>query len=125
MQRGRFSSSAEYVLYATKGRHNSDGEESPQNVYKENTLVGDKKHHIAEKPLEVMSWLLGVTRRNCLVLDPFLGGGATAIAAKIMNRRFVGIEIDRTYAELAADRVRAAKQGMKLTEYRQGQKGLF
>jgi len=59
------------------------------------------------------------------VCDPFLGSGTTAVAAVQLNRRFVGIEISKEYAQLAADRVRAAKQGMKLTEYRQGQGGLF
>lgn len=47
-----------------------------------------------------------------LILDPFLGSGATAVAAVEAGRRFVGYEIDRGYARLARRRVRQAKAAL-------------
>jgi DNA modification methylase len=42
------------------------------------------------------------------VLDPFMGTGTTAAVAKRMGRRFIGIDINPRYVELARERVRAA-----------------
>ena len=47
-----------------------------------------------------------------VVLDPFMGSGSTAVAATESSRRFVGYEIDRSYARLARRRVRQAKAAM-------------
>jgi site-specific DNA-methyltransferase (adenine-specific) len=55
MQRGRFSASAEYLVYATNGpQDQEDGEQSPQNVIACQPVAGEEKSHIAEKPLEVV-----------------------------------------------------------------------
>lgn len=67
MQRGRFSGSAEYVLYATAGANASDGEESPQNVFSFPTLTGDDKQHIAEKPVDVLQWAMSVTVPGAMI----------------------------------------------------------
>lgn len=82
MQRGRFSASAEYLVYATNGPHDiQDGECSPQNVISCQAVAGVDKEHIAEKPVEVVEWALGVSRLGCTVLDPFMGGAPRALPA--------------------------------------------
>jgi site-specific DNA-methyltransferase (adenine-specific) len=81
MQKGRFSGSAEYVVYGTNGPHESDGEASPQNVFSCATLQTEDKEHIAEKPGAVMEWVVSVSRTNAVVLDPFMGSGAAGVAA--------------------------------------------
>ena len=63
--------------------------------------------HPYEKPLEVLLWLIQKTSART-ILDPFLGSGTTALAAKLLGRRCIGIEIDPTYAARAADRCRQA-----------------
>jgi site-specific DNA-methyltransferase (adenine-specific) len=107
MQRGRFSGSAEYVIYATNGAHDSDGERSPQNVISCAPLSGDDKEHIAEKPREVADWLVGVTRPQSLVLDPFMGSGAFGVACVAAGRRFYGVDNDPRSFELTIARIEA------------------
>jgi site-specific DNA-methyltransferase (adenine-specific) len=62
--------------------------------------------HPTLKPLELMRWLV---RLGCppggLVLDLFCGSGTTGAAAALENRRFVGIEIEASYARIAAARI--------------------
>jgi len=62
--------------------------------------------HPTVKPLELMRWLV---RLLCfeggLVLDPFCGSGTTGAAAAIEGRRFIGIEFEPAYAEIAAARI--------------------
>ena len=103
MQKGRFSSSAEYVVYATNGPNDGDGQTSPQNVYR--AAPDDDREHIAQKPLEVMRWVLGLARPGAIVLDPFMGSGSTLAAAKSLGMKAIGIEVDERYCEVAARRL--------------------
>ena len=63
--------------------------------------------HPAEKPVELVQWIIETSARpiGSLVVDPFLGSGTTAIAAKKSGMRFVGIEADERYCEMAAKRL--------------------
>jgi site-specific DNA-methyltransferase (adenine-specific) len=95
----------------------------PSSWQKFNTEVG---LHPTQKPVSLMTYfILTYSNEGELVLDNCVGSGSTLVAASQANRRFVGIDIKREYCELAAERVRAAKSGMTLAQYRQGQKGLF
>ena len=74
-------------------------------------------YHPTQKPLRlVRRALLACTREGDFVLDPFAGSGTTAVAAKELNRFFVGAETEREYAELAARRVVGAQRGGVLRE---------
>lgn len=109
MQRGRFSSSAEYVVYASKGIPN-EGENSPQNVLSVAPVGGEEKHHIAEKPVDLLEAIIGVTPPGATVLDCFMGAGTTGVAAFRMGRKFIGIEIDEVHFETACERIREAQR---------------
>jgi site-specific DNA-methyltransferase (adenine-specific) len=50
------------------------------------------------------------TREGDLIFDPFCGSGTTAVAAKELGRFFVGAELEREYAELAARRIKAVRR---------------
>ena len=79
----------------------------------------EKRHgrHPTQKPLRlVRRALLACTREGDLVFDPFCGSGTTAVAAKELNRSFVGAELEAEYAELSARRARAAERGGVLRE---------
>jgi DNA modification methylase len=69
--------------------------------------------------------LLGSTKPACrcrataergLVLDPFIGSGTTAVAAERLDRRWFGIELNRTFARLAEERIRAARTDRAVSE---------
>ncbi len=106
MQKGRFSSSAEFLLYATAGAHTSNGAASPQNVFQYATMQTEDKSHIAEKPLDVLNWAISVSHPKATILDPFMGSGTTGVACIRTGRRFIGIELSREYFEIAVQRCR-------------------
>lgn len=107
MQRGRFSSSAEYVVYASSGVP-MEGEESPQNVLQFAPVGGEDKEHIAEKPAALMASIIGVTVPAAHILDPFMGSGTTGVASVRMGRRFTGIEIDAHAFDTSCRKIGAA-----------------
>ncbi|MDQ3912472.1 MAG: site-specific DNA-methyltransferase [Actinomycetota bacterium] len=74
-------------------------------------------YHPTQKPLRlVRRALLASTREGELVFDPFCGSGTTGVAAKELNRFFVGAELEEEFCELAASRIRAAVRGNALRE---------
>jgi len=66
-----------------------------------------KPVHPTQKPLSIIKDMI-VTSSNPgdIVLDPFLGSGTTAVAAKQLGRRWIGIEINPDYCKIAEDRLR-------------------
>lgn len=103
MMRGAFSLSAEYVIYATNGPAETDFDGAVQNVFR--CAPQSEKEHIAQKPRDVMQWVLSVVPPASVVLDPFAGSGSTLVAAKALGHRAVGIEVDERYCEIAARRL--------------------
>ena len=66
--------------------------------------------HPTQKPIEVMEWLINrLTNESDLILDPFMGSGSTGVAALNTNRRFIGIELDEKYFNIAKDRLENIK----------------
>ncbi|CAN5356542.1 site-specific DNA-methyltransferase [soil metagenome] len=74
-------------------------------------------YHPTQKPLRlVRRALLASTREGDLVFDPFCGSGTTAVAAKELNRSFVGAELEEEFVRLAARRIAATGRGSLLRE---------
>ena len=66
--------------------------------------------HPTVKPISLMSYLVIMgSRENDLVLDPFVGSGTTCIAAKLLNRKYLGMELNDEYAVIAQERIKAHK----------------
>ena len=66
---------------------------------------------VGGKPLWLMSALVrDYSRPGDLVCDPCCGAGTTGVAARMLGRRFIGCDIDRTHAEIAAKRISKARE---------------
>lgn len=68
--------------------------------------------HPTEKPLSLIQWCLEFVPDAKTICDPFMGSGTTGVACARMGRRFIGIEIDEGYFNIACKRIADA--------YRQG-----
>jgi modification methylase len=76
------------------------------------TVSAKKVGHPAPFPLELPSRLIKLyTCKNDLVLDPFMGSGTTCQAAELLGRRWVGIDMDKGYCELAEANMEAIRSG--------------
>ena len=64
-----------------------------------------KRVHPCQKPLELIKEL-ALMGKGDIILDPFLGSGTTAVAAKELGRKFIGIEISEEYCKIAVKRLR-------------------
>ena len=65
-----------------------------------------KTIHKTEKPESLLERIISLgSKENDLILDPFLGSGTTGVVAKRLNRRFIGIEIDKQYFDIAEKRI--------------------
>ena len=72
---------------------------------------GDALHPTQKPLLSMLPLVLTYSRQGDLVLDPFAGSGTTALAAKLLNRRYLGIELDPRYARLARERLAGCDVG--------------
>jgi site-specific DNA-methyltransferase (adenine-specific) len=77
----------------------------PAKAFKELRNPDGKREHPTQKPLSLMRWCIGFVPGDGAVLDPFMGSGTTLLAAKELNRRAIGIEIEERYCEIAARRL--------------------
>lgn len=75
------------------------------NVNQVKNVSKDKTSHPCQMPLEVMLNIIGILPDDYVILDPFMGSGTTGLACKILNRDFIGIEIDKEYFEIARNRI--------------------
>ena len=97
-----------WVNGAKTGSFNCNGKPVHNFIETGLTPAGEKKHgkHTTQKPLSVMEWFVDtLTEPDDLILDPFAGSGSTLVAAKRLGRRFVGVEIDPVYVEIARARI--------------------
>src|SRR5690606_7476737 len=70
--------------------------------------VGAPRLHDTQKPVAVMEWCLDFVPDARTILDPFMGSGTTGVACVKLGSKFIGIEIDEGYFEIAVDRIRKA-----------------
>ena len=116
--RNRDFAECEYAWYS---------KDSNAKIFQRNPLAcGDykDKQHPTQKPLSLMLWCLKHAEGN-LILDPFCGSGTTCVAAKMLGRRYIGIDISEKYCEIARQRLEAVDTGVPVREQRQGQQPLF
>ena len=68
-----------------------------------------EREHPTQKPIDVMKWAIEhIPEPSSTILDPFMGSGTTGVACVKLGRKFIGIEIDSGYFEIACKRIRDA-----------------
>ncbi len=117
-----FTHSTEMVIWATKAKKGKEhytfnydlmkaenGDKQMKNVWRMPTpSQAEKKHgkHPTQKPVSLVDRCLRAsTKPEDLVFDPFAGSGTSGVAALQLRRRFIGCELDETYANLARERL--------------------
>ena len=75
----------------------------------------EERFHPTQKPLGVMKWILVYyTKENNTILDPFMGSGTTGVACVQTGRKFIGVEIEPKYFDIACERIRVAQMQPRL-----------
>lgn len=95
----------EIAIFATKGRFTFHGKR-PQSLKSVPRIQAEKLLHPNEKPVELMEWLIEHYCPNGgVVLDPFTGVSPVGVAAVNTGRKFIGIELDERYFQIAQNRI--------------------
>lgn len=105
-------------VVTAKGSHSSLTGPRPNQVGREyvaqtgfpNTILSfdkDEDHiHPTQKPIALMEYLVSTySNKGDVVLDNCMGSGTTGVACKNLNRKFIGIELDETYFNIAKNRI--------------------
>ncbi len=103
-QLGRFRAQAEYIVWGSNGPREIAGKVAPGVFH--HSVIGAKKQHMTEKPVPLLREIAAIA--GDVILDPFMGSGTTGAAAVALGRRFIGIEMNPHYFEIACARIKAA-----------------
>ena len=78
---------------------------------RERLMINNKKAHSTQKPEALLNRIiLASSNQKDLILDPFMGSGTTGAIAKKLNRKFIGIEKEKKYYQIAKKRIFSTEQ---------------
>lgn len=77
-------------------------------------LLMDGTDHPTQKPVRLMTWCIDQIKAGELILDPFMGSGTTGVACMNLGRKFIGIEIEPKYFDIACRRIEDAQRQERL-----------
>jgi site-specific DNA-methyltransferase (adenine-specific) len=104
----------EFVLYMHKGRSLFRSGRTPD-VISADKVSGAKMVHPTEKPIKLLErFAVNNSDEGDTILDPFMGSGTTGVACMNTNRKFIGIELDEGYFQIAKDRINAVEKELSL-----------
>ena len=97
----------------------------PSNLWNDITVpfwsMPENTNHPTQKPEKLLAKLiLASTNQGDLVFDPFMGVGSSIVTAKKLNRKFLGVEIEKEYCLLAAKRLSLAESNATIQGYQDG-----
>ena len=99
-----YMKNAEFIVMLRKGGAKYINNQGTKQIIQIDNV--SNKQHPTEKPINLMKILIqNSTNENDVIIDAFMGTGATCLAAKELNRKFIGIEKEVKYYELAVARV--------------------
>jgi len=105
LSNGNYLPDTEYIIHGCQPKR-SFGEYRDKSRF---IVYPAQQHnlHPNEKPLAVVTKMMRLgSVEGDLVVDPFMGSGTTLVAAKLLGRRAIGIELERKYCEIAVNRLR-------------------
>ncbi len=77
-----------------------------RSIMEASVVSGAERKHPTQKSLKVMEQIVKVhTNENDIILDPFMGSGTTGVAAILNDRKFIGVEVNPEYFDIAKDRI--------------------
>lgn len=105
----RFVAGREYFLYCVKGNKPTfNVEKLHKGVFEFSLTKKSEKEngkHPNQKPIKLMEEIISITtNKDDTVLDPFMGSGTTGVGCKNLNRRFIGVELEEKYFNIAKKR---------------------
>ena len=88
--------------------YNDDGTRYPLQIIEFNRdSMYEEKYHPTQKPIELLEYLIKTyTDEGEIVLDFTMGSGSTGVACQNLNRKFIGIELDENYFDIATERIK-------------------
>jgi site-specific DNA-methyltransferase (adenine-specific) len=97
----------------------------PSNLWNDITVpfwsMPENTDHPTQKPEKLLAKLiLASTNENDFIFDPFMGVGSSLVAAKKLKRKFLGLELETEYCQLAAKRLHIAELDMTIQGYHKG-----
>lgn len=102
-----------YGNLKSQHRDNTDGSRYPKTILK---FKQEKGYHPTQKPVPLMEYLIKTySNEGDLVLDNTMGSGTTGVAAIQCDRRFIGIESDSTYYDIAMKRIQQAEKDKEMS----------
>lgn len=99
---GEFKRDCEFVVYGCKGWYKPLSRRCLPGCFS-HAVNQAQRLHISGKPLALLKELMEIVPAQGTVLDPFVGGGTTARAAKETGRKCIGVERSEEYAAIAAN----------------------
>ena len=74
-----------------------------------NYEIAKKQGHITPKPVDLLEYIIKTSsNEGDIILDCFMGSGSTGVACANTNRKFIGIELDNNYFDIASKRIEEA-----------------
>jgi site-specific DNA-methyltransferase (adenine-specific) len=97
---------------------NETGNRFPRSVHYYKTAESEGSYHPTQKPVALLEYLIKTyTQENETVLDFTMGSGSTGVAALNTNRKFIGIELDEGYFNIAKDRIEGLRSTINNDEF--------
>lgn len=103
----------EFVLFLYKGKAKPIHDMGSKCAVEVKNINGKSKLHATQKPVELLeTYITNSSAENEVVFDPFMGSGSTGVACLNTGRRFIGMEIDQRYFNIALNRISEAEQAV-------------
>jgi len=95
------------------GEKYDENKRFPSSVQFFNNREKGRGLHPTQKPVALLGYLIRTySKENDLILDPFVGSGTTCVAAKMLNRNYIGIEISEKYCEISRKRIASVPKSL-------------